>query len=792
MKRKSFLILLLIGLAVFFPACIPLMRTAPPPKEVVEISIIPKPLQIEKSPGSFAIAPSTQILIPANDKNAELAARYLADRLKKATGFEIPIKNSSDPPPLQAIVFKGVYNPAQSPEEYRLTVATDLLTIEATQAQGFFYGAQTLLQLVPADVYSGKPLRIITLLVPCLKITDRPRFSWRGMMLDVSRHFFPKDFIKDYIDILAMHKMNTFHWHLTDDQGWRIEIKKYPKLTEVGAWRVDRESKDWNSREPQKEGEAATYGGFYTQDDIREIVEYARSRFITVVPEIEMPGHCTAALASYPQYSCTGGPFTVLPGGVWPIKDVYCPGNEETFEFLQNVLSEVIALFPSPFIHIGGDEVDKSTWKKCPKCQARIAAEGLKNEEELQSYFIRRVEKFLNANGKRLIGWDEILEGGLAPNATVMSWRGMEGGIAAAKSGHDCVMTPTSYCYFDYYQGDPGLEPPGIGGNLPLGKVYSFEPVPKDLTPEEAAHILGAQANLWTEYVPTPAHAQYMTVPRIAAIAEVGWSEKELRNWDDFLTRLKKQFDRYELARINFARSLYAVRLTPFYHVGKQEVQFKLQTEMPKQEIRYTLDGKDPDPDSELFSETLHFKKSLGFKAASFTNGRQVGPVTEVQFFSHKALGKPISLLFPYQERYNGGWRLALLDGLRGSKTHTDGRWQGFEGDDLVAEIDLGKKQKLSQITVGCLQNSGSWIFMPSEVEFAVSVDGKNYQVLETQKNDTSPALTEAVIKDFSAKFPEIKARLVRIHAKNIGTCPPGHPGEGKKAWLFADEIIIN
>ncbi len=792
MRRKLSFALILTAIAIVLPACLPPMRLAEGPKEAVEISIIPKPLQMEKLTGNFAIAPTTQILIPANDRGAEEAAQYLADRLRKATEFDLPIQSSTGSMPLQSIQLKSIYNPALSPESYQLTVNTDLITIEATGAQGLFYGVQTLIQLLPVQVYSGRKVPAITLLVPCIKVSDTPRFGWRGMMLDVSRHFFTKEFVKEYIDYLAMHKMNIFHWHLTDDQGWRIEIKKYPKLTEVGAWRVDREDKPWNNREPQKAGEAATNGGFYTQDDIKEIVEYARSRFITVIPEIEMPGHCLAAITSYPQYSCTGGPFTVPPGGVWPIKDVYCPGNEETFQFLQDVLAEVIKLFPAEYIHIGGDEVDKSTWKQCPKCQARIEAESLKNEEELQSYFVRRIEKFLNANGKRLIGWDEILEGGLAPNATVMSWRGMEGGIAAAKSGHDCVMTPTSHCYFDYYQGDPGLEPPAIGGYLPLGKVYSFEPVPSDLSVEEAKHIRGGQANLWTEHVSTPSHAQYMTVPRIAAMAEVTWSAKELRNWEDFLGRLKRQLDRYAQAKINFARSLYAVRLKPAFKAAREEVLIKLEAEILKPEIRYSLDGRDLTANSARYSQPIRIKKTGTLKAATFANGKPMGPVTEIHYLAHKALGKPISLTFPYSERYNGSWKLALLDGLRGSKSHTDGRWQGFEGDDLIAVIDFGKKQKFSRVTLGCLQNSGSWIFLPTEVEFAVSDDGKDYKVVASQKNDVSSALAEAIIKDFSANFPITKARYLRIRAKNIGTCPEGHPGAGKKAWLFADEIIVN
>jgi len=359
----------------------------------------------------------------------------------------------------------------------------------------------------------------------------------------------PKEYVKKYIDYIAMHKMNTFHWHLTEDQGWRIEIKKYPKLTEIGAWR--KETLIGHYRDKPHKYDGKVHGGFYTQEDVKEIVEYAKSRYVTVVPEIEMPGHSVASLASYPELSCTGGPFEVRT--IWgSSEDVYCAGNEETFHFLEDVLSEVIALFPSEYIHIGGDECSKGRWEKCPKCQARIKAEKLKDENELQSYFIKRIEKFLNANNRKLIGWDEILEGGLAPDATVMSWRGMVGGIEASRQGHDVVMSPTSHCYFDYYQGNPDLEPLAIGGYLPLKKVYSFEPTPDDLTTEEAKHILGAQANLWTEYIQTQEHAEYMVFPRISAIAEVVWTPKELRNWDNFIMRMEKQFRRYDILMVNY------------------------------------------------------------------------------------------------------------------------------------------------------------------------------------------------------------------------------------------------
>lgn len=554
--KKLISIIILIVLTVFLADCSRIALVEFPQNEP-EISIIPKPLKIERLAGSFTISPQARIFIPTDSPDVERVAFYLAEQLKTVSDFEMEIHKESSQTEANAIIFNKIQSNDLGPEGYRLQVKEDSVTIEANESQGLLYGVQTLFQLLPPEIYSLKKVQEVSWTIPCVQITDKPRYRWRGMMLDVSRHFFPKSFVKDFIDYLAMHRMNTFHWHLCDDQGWRIEIKKYPRLIEVGAWRVDREREHWNSRKPQQEGESATYGGFYTQQEIKEIVAYAQSRFITIVPEIEMPGHCLAALASYPQYSCRGGPFTVPPGSVWPIKDVYCPGNDETFEFLQNVLAEVIELFPGEFIHVGGDEVDKSTWKICPKCQARIASEGLKNEEELQSYFIKRVEKFLNSKKRRLIGWDEILEGGLAPKASVMSWRGIAGGIAAARLGHDVVMTPTSHCYFDYYQGSARREPLAIGGLLPLGTVYSFEPTPEELSPEEASHIFGAQANLWTEFVPTPAHAEFMILPRMAALAEVAWSAKELKNWQDFVARLKKQLRRYVRAGTNYAKRAY-------------------------------------------------------------------------------------------------------------------------------------------------------------------------------------------------------------------------------------------
>jgi hexosaminidase len=797
--KKPFAVAILGAFLAALPACTTIrMAPAPPPRPAAgpvapEVSVIPKPASLERFPGNFILAPDSMIAVPASDAAARGAAEFLAARLRAATGLDLPVQDG--PPAPGSVVFMRPSGTAPAVEGYLLTAGPSRVVIEANDASGFLYGAQTLLQLLPPAAYANEPsvpsAPSASWTVPAVRIADAPRFAWRGVLLDVSRHFFPADFIKRLLDEMALHKMNTFHWHLTDDQGWRIEIKKYPRLTEVGAWRVDREDRPWNAREPQKEGEPATYGGFYTQDEVREIVAYASARGITIVPEIEMPGHCQSALAAYPQYSCTGGPFTVLPGGVWPITNVYCPGNEGTFAFLQDILDEVLPLFPSPTIHIGGDEVDKTNWRKCAKCQARMKAEGLQSEEELQSWFVKRIEKYINSKGKKLIGWDEILEGGLAPNAAVMSWRGTRGGIAAARSGHDVVMTPTSHSYFDYYQGRPAIEPPAIGGFLPLRKVYEFEPVPAELTADEARRILGGQANLWTEYIPTPSHAEYMLFPRLAALSETLWSPREARDWKDFTARLSAQFARYRRAGIAFAESSYTVAFEPALDSKKRALSLSMANEIGRGEIRYRTDGRNPGPDSALYAGPLRLKRTATVRAGTFVNGLLVGKAAEIRYLTHQALGKAPMLTHAYQARYKGGGDIGLVDGLRGSKSHTDGQWQGFEGDDLEAVIDLGRRRKISAVTVGFLQNTSAWIFLPTSAEFSVSSDGNEYQTVATVANDVSPQTADIVIEDFAALFAGVKARYLRVLAKNIGVCPPGHPGAGGKAWLFADEIIV-
>lgn len=503
-----------------------------------EIAIIPKPMEMAVKQGMFTLDNNSVLKFDANNPDVSRIAKFFSDYIETVYGIAIKENNLGS-----SINLKIISRLNLGTEGYLLKVDKKTITITASKPAGLFYGMQSLKQLLPLEANNN------SLEIPCLDIKDQPRFAWRGNMLDVARHFFPVSFIKEYIDILAMYKINTFHWHLTEDQGWRIEIKKYPLLTEISHWRDETMLDHYRSG---KGMDGIGYGGFYTQDQCREVIRYAAERYITVVPEIEMPGHSLAALAAYPDLGCTGGPYKVT--GVWGVhKDVYCAGKEETFEFLQNVLDEVLDIFPSQYIHIGGDECPKDAWEKCNACQQRIKDEDLKDEHELQSWFITRMDKYLSSKGRRLIGWDEILEGGLAPEAAVMSWRGIKGGVEAAKQKHEVVMTPNSHMYIDYYQAeDKEKEPLAIGGYLPVDKVYSYEPVPEELSAEEAKYILGVQTNLWTEYVATTKKAEYMLLPRLQAQAEVAWTPKNLKSFPDFEQRLLIDYKRLQKLEINF------------------------------------------------------------------------------------------------------------------------------------------------------------------------------------------------------------------------------------------------
>lgn len=737
------------------------METSP------KIAIIPKPLEQKQNSGSFLIDAETKILLNQNQPELIKIGEYLAEKINAPTRFNLKVEPPSNSMEMPNSIFLQL-NQHQSDlgaEGYELLVGTESVILRADNPAGLFYGVQTIRQLLPPEIENPEtaipksPVKI-----PCVHILDKPRFIWRGMLLDCCRHFMTKDFVKRYIDLLAYHKMNRLHWHLTEDQGWRIEIKKYPKLTEIGAWR--------------KYEEGTVHGGFYTQEEIKEVVAYAKSRYVTVIPEIELPGHSVAALAAYPEYSCTGGPFEVSTR--WGVhKDVYCAGNDETFNFLEDILSEVIELFPAPYLHIGGDECPKVRWENCDKCQARIKAEGLHDEHELQSYFIKRIEKFLLTKNRRLIGWDEILEGGLAPEATVQSWRGMEGAIAAATSGHDAIVSPTSHAYFDY-----PIE------TLDLRKVYSFEPIPPGLTEDQAKHILGGECNMWTEYAPQETIDSKM-FPRMLAMSEALWSPRAGKNYREFHSRVRAHYKRLDQMGVKYGPESRPISMLPAFDAVKNEFKITLESGENDLSIFYTLDGSIPTMQSIHYEKPFTIKETALVKTAAFRDGQPYGEISEKQFIIHLASGKPVKLKYAYNQKYAGGGILGLTDGITGSVNFRDGFWQGFEQDDLDAVIDLGKNMLVRKVIVRFLQHAGAWIFYPTSVKFAVSEDGENFQAIDTIENDFPTDHPDPVVKEFGTKFEPTKARYVKIIAKNIGVCPPKHPSAGGKAWVFIDEIVV-
>jgi len=527
------------------------------------------------------------------------------------------------------------------------------------------------------------------------------------------------------------------------------------------------------------------YGGFYTQDDIKEIVAYATQRHITVVPEIEMPGHAVAALAAYPQYSCTGGPFEV--GKIWGVlDDVFCP-KDETFTFLENILSEVIDLFPSKYIHIGGDECPKVRWKACPKCQQRMKTENLKDEHELQSYFIQRIEKFVNAKGRKIIGWDEILEGGLAPNAAVMSWRGTEGGIAAAKEKHYVVMSPGSHCYFDHYQGEPKNEPIAFGGYTPVEKVYSFNPTPKELSADEAQYILGAQANLWTEYIETPSHVEYMIFPRMLALSEVVWGTSNPEKFADFQNRMIQHFAIFDKKGINYSKSIYQITTKVKPSTSGNGILFELKSANNSSGIRYTTDGSNPTLSSTLYTNPIEITKGQTLKAALFENDTQKSTTIEQRFYLSNAVGKKITLVNQPHEKYNTGDAFTLVDGIIGNRSKFGRDWLGFSGKDLNATIDLGKPETINKVTISVLENQGSWIYFPKNIEVLLSSDGQNFESVAQLNSSQIKEVKGEVVLDVKS----MKAQYVKVIATNLGKIQDGNPGAGSDAWLFVDEIGI-
>lgn len=756
-------LILLIGL-------LPVRLFAQEGVDSTRLSLVPQPVSLVRTGQPFTIGATVVIYCPQEAMMA--TAHLLQDYLQAADGRLRKVEVKQPITNYISLQVDSIAIPQQ--EGYRLQVNNDHIDLTGHDAAGIIYGIQTLRQLWVTTMES--PLQI-----PGYTIVDYPRFAYRGMALDVSRHLFPIAFIKKYIDLLSLYKFNTFHWHLTDDQGWRIEIKQYPRLQSEAAWR--KQTLIGHKKETPHRFDGIPYGGYYTQDEIKEVVRYATQRGITIIPEIEMPGHALAALKAYPSLGCTGGPYeTATFWGVFD--DVFCAGNDSTFVFLQQVLNEVIQLFPSHYIHIGGDECPKTRWKVCPKCQQRMKTFALKDEHDLQSYFIQRIEKYLNSKGRDIIGWDEILEGGLAPNATVMSWRGEEGGIAAAQQKHRVIMTPESHVYFDYYQALHNDEPVAAGNYTPLGKVYNYQPgasLPDSLLP----YIKGVEGQAWSEYYTSEGQAGYMIFPRAMALAEVAWTPAILRNYDQFMKRLQRQV-------------LLLHRNVKYYYLfngvtgsgiksRKREVELALRSDDPDVDIHYTTDNSTPSPVSPLYTKPVVMQKSGTLKALAFDGRSQaLGRVYQQKVTIHKAIGAQVTLKYPPLARWNPG-KEVLVNGISGHHRYNDAQWLGFSGDNLEATIDLGTPQAIHSIGLNLLNYHWQRIWAPVVLYIEVSDDGVQFRKVFSQKDFPVNG-----INTVRASFKAVTARYVKVTGINKGLLQPGDYGAGTKALLMIDEILIN
>lgn len=729
-----------------------------------EVLIIPQPSEQITNTGQFILSASTGINY---DDTFKISAEFLKSYIEEGSNIKLKANNT--------ILF--IKDDTLSDEGYSLEIHSKTIEIKAKTDQGAFYAVQSLRQLLPVEIENGSYTKD-EIVIPSVTINDAPEFIYRGMHLDVGRHMFSVDFIKKYIDALAMLKMNTFHWHLTEDQGWRIEIKKYPKLQEIAAFRNETLIGHYSDQPHQFDGN--TYGGYYTQEEIKEVVAYAQSRFVSVIPEIELPGHAQAAIAAYPNLGCTGEQVEVATK--WGVfEDIYCP-KEETFTFLEDVLDEVLALFPSEYIHIGGDEAPKTRWKNCNHCQALIKKEGLKDEHELQSYFISRIEKYLNSKGRQIIGWDEILEGGLAPNATVMSWRGINGAIEAAKQHHNVIMTPTSHCYFDYYQSENEDEPLAIGGYLPLEKVYSFNPIPEELNEEESKYVLGAQGNIWTEYMKTPEQVEYMAFPRILAMSEVVWSKNENKNYAGFVRRVENFHKRLDALNINYANHLYEIEGELLS--ANSGLSYQLQTLTDGKTIRFTLNDSEPTVNSEAYTKPIPIAESVRIKASVFNTSEKLGNTFSQEINLHKAVGKQITINKEPHKSYQGSGAEGLVNGISGSDSrYGDKEWLGFWGEDIEITIDLGEETNINSIETRFHNGQGQWIYAPKSIIFSFSDEKQQFSIV--------PNPSEKSILDL--KIPKkLTTSFIKINVYNYGIIPEGKQGSGNKAWTFIDEIIVN
>lgn len=751
--------------------------------QVVSFEIIPLPKEIKlEKKLSFILDETCYIEYKRGNELLRQSAQFLANYIKEASGYTLKIDCAEGFNKVQRRILLELTSEIIQPEGYSIKIRPKEIVIKASTPQGIFYGLQTLRSSLPHTIQKN-PIQM-----PCGYIEDAPHFDYRGMHLDVSRHFFSIDFIKKYVDILALHKMNTLHLHLTDDQGWRIEIKKYPLLTQIGSVRkhtvIGKNSGKYDGKVHQ---------GYYTQEQLKDLIAYAAQRHVTIIPEIDLPGHMLAVLAAYPELGCTGGPYEVSP--TWGVfQDVLCIGNKKSMEFLKNVMDEIVKIFPSKFIHIGGDEAPRTRWRECPKCQSLIKKMNLKNgsyspEDFLQSYCMSEIEKYLNQKGRTIIGWDEILKGDVAPNAVVMSWQGISGGIKAAQMEHQVIMAPNSHCYLNYYQYDNiYTEPFAIGGYIPLQKIYELNPT-LGLSEKQARFVLGVEGALWTEYITTPQEAEYMLLPRIAALAEVQWRQPEKKNYKAFQKRVAHQTAIYEKYNWEYAKHLF--NLEACYKLDTQRRAIVVMLDiLGDKPIYYTTDGSIPTSRSQQYKDSIVISGDCDFKAISITKQGSSNLVEEKINF-HKAMLKPISLnATPHIENTFAG-AITLVDGVRGKSNYSSGSWIGFDKGDVIADINLEEITSIKKIEVGAYVDVASWIMGSSGIIIETSLDGKNFRQIAQKEIQIETDIHAYEIENYKINFAPTEARYLRIIIKRSPALPKGHIGEGYAPLIFLDEIIV-
>lgn len=748
-----------------------------------DYEIIPKPLDVNcKGDASFLLKDGVAVIYPENNRKMQDNAEFLVDYVERQTGVKL---TSHAGMPVDGAICLTLDLSDDNAEAYKLIVNDKRVCISGASEAGVFYGIQTLRKSLPVA-------QDINVNLSAVEIYDKPRFAYRGAMLDVARHFYTVDEVKTFIDMLALHNINRFHWHLTDDQGWRIEIKKYPKLMSVASERKETVVGRWYSGIY----DGKSYGGYYTQDELRDVIDYAAKRHITIIPEVDLPGHMQAALTAYPELGCTGGPYEVRT--IWGVsQDVLCVGNDFTLQFVKDVLSEVADIFPSEYIHIGGDECPKVRWEKCPKCQERIKSLGLKSdakhtkEQRLQSYVIQEAAKYLKEKGKRIIGWTEILEGGLVPDATLMSWIGESGGIEAAHQHHDVIMTPNTYLYFDYYQSKKVEdEPLAIGGYLPIEKTYNYEPMPKELTEEEQQYIKGVQANLWTEYIPIFSQVQYMVLPRLGAAAEVQWTDPSKKDYKDFLRRVPHLVAVYDCYGWNYATHVYDVNVDMKADTVNHVLNVQLST-MADDPIYYTLDGQDPTEKSLKYTKPFTIDQSVVLKTMAVHPDRTSKiSVDTIRF--NKATLKPVVLLQPNESRFSPDGPVVLVDGRNGNHSFDTGAWLAVAGNDLEAVINMQAETILSSASVHVYVRKDAWLFDARGFSVSVSSDNKNYKEVASQEYKQMQESDSDGIIEHELSFDPCKATYVKIKVISEKSMPDWHWDAGKAPFLLVDEIILN